>query len=267
MESIDTRTEKYAVVFNVNLVRATLNEASEFKGFLDDAIADSDKDIIVNLSDCQHLDSTFLGLLVSSYKKLKGKNRNLVIIEPIDQSSVFLTLNSIGKIFPIYHDVKSALTDIENKRILEHEINNLGSEIESEVEIEAEPEIESTVFDEVVEEETLELSEEDISKPINLQETIQLQTLDEEHEDLITDSFEEEQIPQDTVEEPVEELEMQLDTMEDSIEEVIEEIEESPAETEFVENELQEEIVLNKEIEYEDGDFRKGSVKWEFGFN
>ena len=271
MESIDTRTEKYAVVFNVNLVRATLNEASEFKGFLDDAIASSDKDIIVNLSDCQHLDSTFLGLLVSSYKKLKGKNRNLVIIEPIDQSSVFLTLNSIGKIFPIYHDVKSALTDIENKRILEHEINNLDREIESEVktevEIEAETEIKSTVFDEVGEEEIFELSEEDISEPINLQETVQLQTLDDEQEDLITDKFEEEQIPQGTVEEPVEELEMQLDTMEDNNEELIEEIEESPAEVEFVENELQEEIVLNKEIEYEDGDFRKGSVKWEFGFN
>lgn len=128
MESIERKTENYAVVFNVNLIRATLNEASEFKDYLEDTILDSDKDIIVNLSACEHLDSTFLGVLVSGYKRLKSQNRSLVIIEPVDQSSIFLTLNSIGKIFPLYTSVKVALEDIENKRLLEKEINELGHE-------------------------------------------------------------------------------------------------------------------------------------------
>jgi len=128
MESIERKTENNAVVFNVNLIRATLNEASEFKDCLAEAIADNDKDIIVNLSACEHLDSTFLGVLVSSYKKLKSKNRSLVIIEPIDQSSIFLTLNSIGKIFPLYTSVKVALEDIENKKLIEKEINELSGE-------------------------------------------------------------------------------------------------------------------------------------------
>ena len=128
MESIERKIENYAVVFNVNLVRATLNEASEFKDCLAESIADTDKDIIVNLSACEHLDSTFLGVLVSSYKKLKTQNRSLVIIEPIDQSSIFLTLNSIGKIFPLYTSVKVALEDIENKRILEKEINAIDED-------------------------------------------------------------------------------------------------------------------------------------------
>ena len=128
MESIERIAENYAVVFNVNLVRATLNEASEFKDLLSEVILDTDKDIIVNLSPCEHLDSTFLGVLVSSYKKLKSQNRSLVIIEPIDQSSIFLTLNSIGKIFPLYTSVKVALEDIENKRLIEKEINDLGEE-------------------------------------------------------------------------------------------------------------------------------------------
>jgi len=128
MESIEQKIENYAVVFNVNLIRATLNEASEFKDLLTEVILDTEKDIIVNLSACEHLDSTFLGVLVSSYKKLKSQERNLVIIEPIDQSSIFLTLNSIGKIFPLYTSVKVALEDIENKRLIEKEINELGDE-------------------------------------------------------------------------------------------------------------------------------------------
>lgn len=126
MESIERKTENYAVVFNVNLLRATLNEATEFKDYLEEAIFDTDKDIIVNLSACEHLDSTFLGVLVSSYKRLKSQNRTLAIIEPIEQSSIFLTLNSIGKIFPLYTSVKVALEDIENKKLLEKEINELG---------------------------------------------------------------------------------------------------------------------------------------------
>jgi len=128
MESIEIKKENYAIVFNVNLIRATLNEASEFKDCLTEAITDSDKDIIVNLSACEHLDSTFLGVLVSSYKKLKSQSRSLVIIEPIDQSSIFLTLNSIGKIFPLYTSVKVALEDIENKRLLEREINEISQD-------------------------------------------------------------------------------------------------------------------------------------------
>ena len=85
MESIERKNENYAVVFNVNLIRATLNEATEFKNYLAETIRDSEKDIIVNLSACEHLDSTFLGVLVSGYKRLKSQNRSLVIIEPIDQ--------------------------------------------------------------------------------------------------------------------------------------------------------------------------------------
>ena len=126
MESIERKTENYAVVFNVNLIRATLNEAVQFKDYLAETIKGSEKDIIVNLSACEHLDSTFLGVLVSAYKRLKSQNRNLVIIEPVDQSSIFLTLNSIGKIFPLYTSVKVALEDIENKKLLEREITELS---------------------------------------------------------------------------------------------------------------------------------------------
>jgi len=122
METIDRKIEEYAVVLNVNLLRATLNEVSEIKEYLEEAITDTDKDIIVNLSACEHLDSTFLGALVSTYKKLKAQNRTMIIIEPQEQSSIFITLNSIGKVFPLYQSVRVALDDIENKRVLEQEL-------------------------------------------------------------------------------------------------------------------------------------------------
>jgi anti-anti-sigma factor len=139
MELFERQIKKYAIVININLVRATLNEASEFREYLNEAILGSDVDIIVNLSDCQHLDSTFLGVLVSGYKRLKQKNRSMAIIEPLDQSRVFLTLNSIGKIFPLYDSVNSALADIENKKVLETVVDHIDDEsIENKIETKTE---------------------------------------------------------------------------------------------------------------------------------
>ena len=205
MESIDIRNQRYAIIFNVNLVRATLNEASEFKEVLDDAIKTSNKDLIVNLTGCQHLDSTFLGLMVSSYKKLKSQNRNLLIIEPADQTSVFLTLNSIGKIFPIYHDVKTALTDLENKRTLENQFNGIDEEIDLEPE--------SLESDQVEEEEIVEIKEEEFQEPINLQEI--MQTDESINEDLLIDPFENVELSQEIHEEIVDELEILNDNNND----------------------------------------------------
>jgi len=128
MEAIERKIEEYAVVLNVNLLRATLNEVSEIKEYLEEAITDTDKDIIVNLSTCEQLDSTFLGALVSTYKKLKTQNRSMIIIEPQEQSSIFITLNSIGKVFPLYQSVRVALDDIETKRVLEQELENYKQE-------------------------------------------------------------------------------------------------------------------------------------------
>jgi len=130
MESVERKIEEYAVVLNVNLVKATLKEAVEFKNYFEEAISTTKKDIIVNLSTCEYLDSTFLGILVKSYKRLKTQNRTIAIIEPVNQSSIFLTLNSIGKIFPIYSSVKIALDDIENKRLLEKELKESTSELD-----------------------------------------------------------------------------------------------------------------------------------------
>ena len=48
MDSIEKIIDNYAVVFNINLLRATLNEAAEFKDYLAQAILETDKDIILH---------------------------------------------------------------------------------------------------------------------------------------------------------------------------------------------------------------------------
>lgn len=250
MELFERQIKKYAIVININLVRATLNEAAEFREYLNEAILGTDVDIIVNLSDCQHLDSTFLGVLVSGYKRLKQKNRSMVIIEPLDQSRVFLTLNSIGKIFPLYDSVTSALADIENKKVLENAVDHLDDESIVK-EIEAKPEnIPVSQSDEVLSNSQILVQEElttiELENSIdNFDDSYVNETLKNEFEreaEAINNLKEENELIKETV---------NFETLNKN------------------EKVYQEESLTRSEPKqlYSEINFRKGSVDWAFGFN
>lgn len=68
------------LIETVNLTRATLKEAEEFKQILTQEINSGWKNIIVDLSDCEFIDSTFLGALVVSLKKVTALGGDLKLI-------------------------------------------------------------------------------------------------------------------------------------------------------------------------------------------
>jgi len=256
MESIERKIENCAVVFNVNLLRATLNEAVEFKDYLTETMLDTDKDIIVNLSACEHLDSTFLGVLVSGYKKLKSQNRSLVIIEPVDQSSIFLTLNSIGKIFPLYTSVQVALEDIENKKLIEKEIDDLNHEPKKlSFKIDSKPVVDSPI--ESIQEETKENEFKTETLPDN-----EYQESPENNTILENNFSESEEL--NLIEHNPDEVELEnhsnLNTEEPVVANNISDLES---------NEMEESntFAIGHQRATEKSHFGNADVKWEFGFN
>ena len=261
MESIERKKENYAVVFNVNLLRATLNEATEFKDYLEEAILDTDKDIIVNLGACEHLDSTFLGVLVSGYKRLKSQNRSLVIIEPVDQSSIFLTLNSIGKIFPLYSSVKVALEDIQNKKLIEKEISELGHESSKPVEKQIKPSFKIASLP------LVDSSKETISEDTN-QDELQLKNLPDIEEEVENEPISENILTEENdlvlIENNAPDKESENPLIFKTEEVVVEQ-----NTSRFTPDDMMVEqtIVTKLERANENGRFSSGTVKWEFGFS
>jgi len=81
------------VVEIVNLTRATLREAEEFKKTLVEDIETGKRKIVVDLSSCEFIDSTFLGALVVSLKKITalGGDLKLVGFQPNVRSMFELT--------------------------------------------------------------------------------------------------------------------------------------------------------------------------------
>jgi anti-anti-sigma factor len=91
------------LIIEVNIPRTSIYLANDFKDLLLNAIDEGEKYIVVDFSKCEFVDSTFLGVLVVSYKKLipVGGNIHLVVTNPNVIAGLEMTrMNKIFKIFP-----------------------------------------------------------------------------------------------------------------------------------------------------------------------
>jgi anti-anti-sigma factor len=92
------------VVITVSLKRATLADAEEFKEVLVNEIQRGIKKIVVDLSSCEFVDSTFLGALVVSLKKLTALDGDLRLVgfQPAVHSMFELT-----RMYRVFESFKS----------------------------------------------------------------------------------------------------------------------------------------------------------------
>ncbi len=108
---MDFTKEKYAdiLVEVVNLTRATLKEAEEFKLTLSQDIEEGVKKIVVDISQCEFIDSTFLGALVVSLKKITGLGGDLRLVgfQPAVHSMFELT--RMYRVFESYKTKEEAI--------------------------------------------------------------------------------------------------------------------------------------------------------------
>jgi len=97
------------IVEVVDLNRATLSEADEFKQRLIENIENGYKKIVVDLTDCEFIDSTFLGAPVISLKKVTslGGDLRLVGFQPAVHSMFELT--RMYRVFETFNTKEDAI--------------------------------------------------------------------------------------------------------------------------------------------------------------
>lgn len=100
------------VILTVNLSRATVKEAHEFRKFIDDEISKKKLKIIIDLSPCDFLDSTFIGVLVVTLKKLADIGGELRIIEPPSIAHTILTVTGTLNIFNTHKTKSEAIMSL-----------------------------------------------------------------------------------------------------------------------------------------------------------
>ncbi len=102
------------VVEIINLDRATLREAEELKENINERISNGYKKVIIDLSSVEFLDSTFLGVIVNTLKKVAkmGGDLKLVGFKPVVRSMFELT--RLFRVFESYGELQDAIRSFHN---------------------------------------------------------------------------------------------------------------------------------------------------------
>jgi anti-sigma B factor antagonist len=101
------------IVF-INANRATLKNATDFKNFIIDTLKSSSRNYVIDLSVCDYIDSTFVGVLVFFKKEMDKNNGNIVLV--LNRNNFVLesfALLNLELLFEIYPDLTSALIDLK----------------------------------------------------------------------------------------------------------------------------------------------------------
>lgn len=84
------------IAINVNLTRATIHEARELKKVLEEEIVFKHKKLVLDLSQCEFIDSTFIGAIVYEHKKMIERGGILNVVEPLDlNKDLFLVTRTL----------------------------------------------------------------------------------------------------------------------------------------------------------------------------
>ena len=114
MEDITQEIRGDVIINRVNLLRATVNEAAELKNILQEHIVFGYFKIVVDLSQCTHLDSTFIGVLVVIHKELLAKGGDLKLVDPLDPAKELFCLTGISKVINTFEVAEDAVKSFGN---------------------------------------------------------------------------------------------------------------------------------------------------------
>jgi anti-anti-sigma factor len=113
MEDFERKIIKDIIVEVVNLTRATYKEAGELKKILSDYHDLSFRKVIVDISQCEFIDSTFLGVLVVALKNMSKIGSELRLVKPSSDALALMETVGTLKIFNSYETLEQAVNSFD----------------------------------------------------------------------------------------------------------------------------------------------------------
>lgn len=104
------------VVVKVDILIATHRDAKPLWDEFESKLLFNRKKIVIDLSFCNNVDSTFLGILVKILRKLNEKDGKLVLVFPKLIRQELFIVTGINKIIPCYNTLTEALLSMGSKR-------------------------------------------------------------------------------------------------------------------------------------------------------
>ena len=96
---------------------ATIQQANDLKRSIENDMNNNIIKFIIDLSECEHFDSTFIGFLVVTLKKLKTVEGSLKIIKPKNVFQSMLQKFGGSKLLDMYDSIYEVLNRLSIKKV------------------------------------------------------------------------------------------------------------------------------------------------------
>ena len=101
------------IVIAVNLTRSTVNEANAFRKIAEEEINSGHTKLVIDLSKCDYIDSTFFGAIVMTAKMLSNIGSRLKVVKPANEGESISIYKDTTKIFDKYKTREDAIKSSE----------------------------------------------------------------------------------------------------------------------------------------------------------
>ena len=113
-ENFLSRNENGVIVETVNLIKATNEEAEEFKKILLKHINEGNTNLIIDLQRCIFVDSTFLSALLVAQKAAMGESGGLRLLSPKNEVAEVLEATGMKRVFDIFSGIEEAIASFNS---------------------------------------------------------------------------------------------------------------------------------------------------------
>ena len=113
--NFETISENGSTVIGINLTRSTVNEAIAFRKIAEMELNSGINQLVIDLSRCEYMDSTFFGVIIMLSKMMKGKGNKLKIVKQLNpKEDIFEQTNTL-ELFDMYETREDALKSFEHE--------------------------------------------------------------------------------------------------------------------------------------------------------
>jgi len=100
-------------VIAVNLTHSTIIEANEFRKTIEEEINSDHTNLVIDLSKCDYIDSTFFGGIIWALSVLSDKGKKLKVVkQAISKEDIFTITNTLS-VFDLYKTREDAIKSFE----------------------------------------------------------------------------------------------------------------------------------------------------------
>jgi anti-sigma B factor antagonist/stage II sporulation protein AA (anti-sigma F factor antagonist) len=100
-------------VIVVNCTRSTILEAIAFRKKVEEEINSGHTKLVIDLSKCDYIDSTFFGAIIWALGELSNKGKNLKVVKPATKGEYIFSTTHTLSLFDLYKTREEAIKSFE----------------------------------------------------------------------------------------------------------------------------------------------------------